>query len=158
MLKANTKKVFFILIPLTLAIFAGCSGPEEKRANSLNQAAQQRAAGDEAAALITLETLAQAYPNDPEILQEIGGVHHELGNPPEAAFYLSAAQALAPSDIELLYQTYRAQENANQFAAAYDLLEALAAVEPGAINAGLWLRLGEFRARAKQTQPALDAL
>ncbi|MBT4757249.1 MAG: hypothetical protein HOO08_02530 [Opitutae bacterium] len=157
MLKANTKKVFFILIPLTLAIFAGCSGPEEKRANSLNQAAQQRAAGDEAAALITLETLAQAYPNDPEILQEIGGVHHELGNPPEAAFYLSAAQALAPSDIELLYQTYRAQENANQFAAAYDLLEALAAVEPGAINAGLWLRLGEFRARAKQTQPALDA-
>ena len=157
MLKANTKKVFFILIPLTLAIFAGCSGPEEKRANSLNQAAQQLATGDETAALRTLETLAQAYPNDPEILQKIGGVHHELGNPPEAAFYLSAAYALAPSDVELLYQTYRAQENANQSAAAYELLEALVAVEPDAINAELWLRLGEFRAQAQQTQPALDA-
>lgn len=157
MLKANTKKVFFILIPLTLAIFAGCSGPEEKRANSLDQAAQQRAAGDETAALSTLETLAQAYPNDPEILQEIGGVHNELGNTTEAAFYLSAAHALAPSDVELLYQTYRAQENVNQSAAAYDLLEALAAVEPDAINAELWLRLGEFRAQAQQTQPALDA-
>tara|TARA_B110000285_G_scaffold49800_1_gene56565 strand:+ start:2416 stop:4065 length:1650 start_codon:yes stop_codon:yes gene_type:complete len=157
MLKANTKKVIFILIPLTLAIFAGCSGPEEKRANSLNQAAQQRAAGDETAALATLEILAQAYPNDPEILQEIGDIHHELGNTAEAAFYLSAAYALAPSDVELLFQTYRAQENANQSDAAYNLLEALVAVEPDAINAQLWLRLGEFRAQAQQTQSALDA-
>tara|TARA_B110000196_G_scaffold229499_1_gene198123 strand:+ start:6495 stop:8084 length:1590 start_codon:yes stop_codon:yes gene_type:complete len=157
MLKANTKKLFFTLIPLTLAIFAGCSGPEEKRANSLNQATQQRAAGDETAALNTLETLAQAYPNDPKILQEIGGIHQVLGNTPEAAFYLSAAYALAPDDVELIYQTYRAQENAHQSAAAYDLLEALVAVEPDAVNAELWLRLGEFRAQAQQTQPALDA-
>ena len=157
MLKANTKKVISILIPLTLAIFAGCSGPEEKRANSLNDAAQQRAAGDETAALATLETLAQAYPNDPEIIRKIGDIHHELGNTSEAAFYLSAAYSLAPGDVELLYQTYRAQENANQSAAAYDLLEALFAVEPDAINAELWLRLGEFRAQAQQTQPALDA-
>ena len=137
-----------------MAIFAGCSGPEEKRANSLNQATQQRAAGDETAALNTLETLAQAYPNDPKILQEIGGIHQVLGNTPEAAFYLSAAYALAPDDVELIYQTYRAQENAHQSAAAYDLLEALVAVEPDAVNAELWLRLGEFRAQAQQTQPA----
>ncbi len=157
MLKANTKKVIFILIPLTLAIFAGCSGPEEKRANSLNQAAQQRTSGDETAALATLEILAQAYPNDPEILQRIGDIHHALGNTTEAAFYLSAAYALAPSDLELLFQTYRAQENANLSAAAYELLEALVAVDPEAINAELWLRLGEFRAQAQLTQPALDA-
>ncbi len=157
MLKANTKKVIFILIPLTLAIFAGCSGPEEKRANGLNQAAQQRGAGDEIAALATLEILAQAYPNDPEILQKIGDIHHALGNTTEAAFYLSAAYALAPSDLELLFQTYRAQENANLPAAAYELLEALVAVDPDAINAELWRRLGEFRAKAQLTQPALDA-
>ena len=75
----------------------------------------------------------------------------------EAAFYLSAAYALAPSDLELLFQTYRAQENANLPAAAYELLEALVAVDPDAINAELWLRLGEFRAQAQLTQPALDA-
>jgi len=138
-------------------IFAGCSGPEEKRATSLNQVAQQRTAGDQTAALATLEILAQAYPNDPEILQTIGDIHHELGNTSEAAFYLSAAYALAPNDVELLFQTYRAQENANQPTAAYELLEALVAVEPDAINTQLWLRLGEFRAQAQQTQPALDA-
>jgi len=157
MLKANTKKVIFILIPLTLVIFVGCSGPEEKRANSLNQATQQRIDGDETAALATLEILSQAYPNDPEILQKIGDIHHELGNTSEAAFYLSAAYALAPSDVELLFQTYRAQENANQATAAHELLETLVAVEPDAINAQLWLRLGKFRAQAHQTQPALDA-
>jgi len=157
MLKANTKKVISILIPLTLAVLAGWSGPKEKRANSLNEAAQQSAAGDQTAALATLETLSQVYPNDPEILQEIGVIHQELGNTPEAAFYLSAAHALVPDDVELLYQAYRAQENANLRATAHDLLETLTAVEPDALNTELWLRLGEFRAQAQQTQPALDA-
>lgn len=157
MLKANTKKVISILIPLTLAIFAGCSGPEEKRANSLNEVAQLRAAGDDTAALATLEALNQAHPNDAEILRQIGNIHEALGNSAEAAFYLSAAYALAPDDVELLYQTYRAQENANQPTAAHTLLEALATAEPSAISDELWLRLGALRAQAQQTQPALDA-
>jgi tetratricopeptide (TPR) repeat protein len=157
MLKANTKNVIFILIPLTLAILSGCNGPEEKRANSLSEVAQLRAAGDNATALAALETLSQAYPDDTEILQQIGHIHEELGNAAEAAFYLSAANALAPDDVELLYQTYRAQENANQPQAAHDRLEALVAAEPDAITDELWLRLGELRAQAQQTQPALDA-
>jgi tetratricopeptide (TPR) repeat protein len=157
MLKANIKKVIFILIPLTLAILSGCSGPEEKRAHSLNEVAQLRAAGDDTAALAALEALAQAHPNDSEILREIGDIHEALGNTAEAAFYLSAAYALAPDDVELLYQTYRAQENANQPDAAYQLLEALVEAEPSAISDELWLRLGELRAQAQQTQAALDA-
>lgn len=157
MLKANTKKVISILVPLTLVFLSGCSGPEEKRVNSLNEVAQLRAAGDDAAALAALEALAQAYPNDTIILREIGSIHEALGNTAEAAFYLSAAYALAPDDVELLYQTYRAQENANQSDAAYQLLEALVAAEPTAISDELWLRLGELRAQAQQTQAALDA-
>ena len=157
MLKANTKKVISILIPLTLAILSGCTGPEEKRANSLNEVAQLRAAGDNATALVTLEALNQAHPNDPEILRQIGDTHEALGNTAEAAFYLSVAHDLTPDDVELLYQTYRAQENANQPAAAYELLEALVKAEPGAISDELWLRLGELRAQAQQTQTALDA-
>jgi hypothetical protein len=157
MLKANTKKVISILIPLTLAILSGCTGPEEKRDNSLNEVAQLRAAGDNATALVTLEALNQAHPNDPEILRQIGDTHEALGNTAEAAFYLSVAHDLTPDDVELLYQTYRAQENANQPAAAYELLEALVKAEPGAISDELWLRLGELRAQAQQTQTALDA-
>lgn len=157
MLKANTKKVISILIPLTLAILAGCSGPEEKRANSLNEVAQLRAAGDNSAALAALEALSLTYPDDPEILQEIGNIHEELGNTADAAFYLSAAYSKAPDDVELLYQTYRAQENANQLQAAYELLEALVVAEPDAITDELWIRLGELRTLAQQTQLALDA-
>jgi hypothetical protein len=157
MLKANTKKVISILIPLTLVILSGCSGPQEKRAHALDEVAQLRTAGDNAAALAALETLAQAHPNDTEILQQIGHVHEKLGNTADAAFYLSAAYSQAPDDVELLYQTYRAQENANQSDAAYELLEALVAAEPDAISDELWLRLGELRAQAQQTQPALDA-
>ena len=157
MLKANTKKVTFILIPLTLAIFAGCSGPEEKRAKSLNEVAQLRSAGDDTTALAALDALAQTYPNDTDILRQIGSIHQALGNNAEAAFYLSAACAQAPDNVELLYQTYRAQENADQPAAAYSLLETLVAIEPEAISDELWLRLGGLRAQAQQTQPALDA-
>ncbi|MFQ3223955.1 MAG: tetratricopeptide (TPR) repeat protein [Lentimonas sp.] len=157
MLKANTKKLIFILIPLTLLILLGCSGPEEKRAQALNEVVQLRAAGDNSAALATLDALANEFPNDTEILRKIGSTHEALGNTAEAAFYLSAAYNQAPDDVELLYQTYRAQENANQSQAAHELLQALVEAEPDAITDELWLRLGEFRAEAQQTQSALDA-
>ena len=157
MLKANTKNLISILIPLTALILSGCSGPEEKRANSLNEVAQLRAAGDDTAALATLDALSNEFPNDTEILRQIGSIHEALGNTAEAAFYLSAAYHQAPDDIELLYQTYRAQEKANQTQAAHELLETLAEAEPDAITGELWRRLGKYRADAQQTQSALDA-
>ncbi|CAA6677064.1 MULTISPECIES: lipopolysaccharide assembly protein LapB [unclassified Lentimonas] len=157
MLKANTKNLISILIPLTALILSGCSGPEEKRANSLNAVAELRAIGDDTAALATLDALSNEFPNDTEILRQIGSIHEALGNTAEAAFYLSAAYNQAPDDVELLYQTYRAQENANQTQAAHELLEALAQTEPDAITDELWLRLGKYRADAQQTQSALDA-
>ena len=138
-------------------ILSGCSGPEEKRVQALNEVAQLRAAGDHAAALAALDALNQTHGNDTEILREIGSTHEALGNAAEAAFYLSAAYNQAPDDVELLYQTYRAQENANQPEAAYERLEALVEAEPDAISDELWRRLGELRAEAQQTQSALDA-
>jgi tetratricopeptide (TPR) repeat protein len=155
--KANTKKVISILLTLTYVLLTGCSGPEEKKAKRLHEAAELQAAGDNATALATLDTLSVEYPNDTEILRKIGSIHQELGNAAEAAFYLSAAYSLSPDDVELLYQTYRAQESANQLAAAAELLEALLEAEPDAITDELWLRLGQFRAEAQQTQSALDA-
>ena len=157
MLKANTKNLISILIPLTALFLSGCSDPQELRTDSFNEVAQLRAAGDHTAALAKLETLAQAHPNDPEVLQQIGDIHKTLGNTTEAAFYLSAAHALAPDDIELHYKAYLAQEAANQTDAAYELLEALVQAEPRAITSELWLRLGALRAKAQQTQSALDA-
>ena len=146
MLKANTKKVIFILTALTLALAAGCTGPEEKRIQGLNEVISLRAAGDDTIALSKLEVLAESYPNDTIILREIGSIYETLGNTAEAAFYLSAVQRLTPDNIELLYQTYRAQEKANQFEAARELLETLALVEPSALDDKLWIRLGELSA------------
>jgi Flp pilus assembly protein TadD len=157
MLKANIKHTFSILTLLTLALLTSCTGPEEKRANSFKEIAQLHQAGQYTDALALLEILNQQYPNDPEILRHIGDTHQALGNSTEAAFYLSVAHDLTPEDVELLYQTYRAQENANQPDAAYRLLEKLVAAEPSAISDVLWLRLGELRAQAQQTQAALDA-
>lgn len=155
--KANLKKVISILLTATCVLLAGCSSPEEKKAKRLQQAAELQATGDNTTALATLDTLSAEFPNDAEILRQIGDIHQALGNTAEAAFYLSAAYALNADDVELLYQTYRAQENAQQSGAAAELLEALVKAEPDAITAELWRRLGEFRAEAQQTQPALDA-
>jgi tetratricopeptide (TPR) repeat protein len=157
MLKANTKNLISVLISLTAVILSGCSDPLQLRIESLNEVAQLRASGDHVTALAKLETLAQAHPNDPEILQAIGDIHATLGNTTEAAFYLSAAHALSPNDLELHYKAYLAQEAAHQSDAAYELLEALAKTEPDAITHSLWRRLGALRANAQQTQSALDA-
>ena len=157
MLKANTKNLISILIPLTALILSGCSDPKELRSNSFNEVAQLRAAGDHTSALSKLETLAQTYPNDPEVLQQIGDIHEALGNTTEAAFYLSAAHSLALEDLELHYKAYLAQEAAHQTEGAHELLEALVQAEPDAITDQLWLRLGALRANAQQTQSALDA-
>ena len=155
--KAKIKKVISIVLPLTYLFFIGCSSPEEKKAKRLQQVAALQASGDTATALATLDTLSAEYPNDTTILRQIGSIHQELGNTAEAAFYLSAAHSLSPNDVELLYQTYRAQENAQQPTAAAASLEALAQAASDAITPELWRRLGEFRAEAQQTQPALDA-
>ena len=75
MLKANTKKVIFILTALTLALVAGCTGPEEKRIQGLNEVISLRADGNDTIALSKLEVLAESYPNDTIILREIGSIY-----------------------------------------------------------------------------------
>lgn len=155
--KANIKKLTSVPFFLLLLVFSGCSNPEEKKAQSLEEIAQLRAAGDDTTALTKLESLSSKFPDDSAILQQIGSIHQKLGNTTEAAFYLSTAFSLAPDDLQLLYQNYRAQEDANQSAAAYSLLVKFAADNPTAMTSELWLRLGELHAKAKETQAALDA-
>lgn len=157
MLNAHIKQVISMLIPLTLIVVFGYGNPEAIRANQLKEVEQLRAAENHTAALSILDTLSHTYPNDSDILWQIGDIYQTLGNHMEAAFYLSVACSLHPNNVELLYQTYHAQERANQHAAAYELLEALAALEPNALTDPLWQRLGWFRAQAQQTQAALDA-
>lgn len=154
---ANTKKVILMLMSLTLIVISGYSNPATLRAHHLKKVEQLRAAGDHTSALTALDTLSRTYPNDTEILWQIGDIHQTLGNHTEAAFYLSVACSLAPDNVELLYQTYHAQESAHQHAAAYELLEALVAIEPNGLTDTLWQRLGWFRAQAQQTSAALNA-
>lgn len=133
----------------------GCSGPENKKANLLEDVATLRTSGHNEEALAILESLATEFPNDPDILRQIGHIYDEQGDPTMAAFFLEQAHQLNPDDVELLYQTYLALEAANQPADA--LLEQLSTKAPSAMTADLWVRLGGFRAEKKLTQPALDA-
>ncbi len=157
MSNANINKVIPILIATAILFIAGCSSPEEKKAQKLAEAAQLEVAGDANAALELLEKLSQKYLDDSEILQKIGLIHQKMGNHPEAAFYLSAAQSLSPDDSELLLQTYLAQENAGQPESAYDLLEVFAKSNPTDMTGVLWFRLGELRTKNQKTQAALEA-
>ena len=153
--KANFKRLFFIFLSLTLTWITGCSGPEEKKAEQLKDAAELRSEGESEAALAILEGLAVEYPNDADILKQIGQIFADLEDRTMAAFFLEQAHNQNPDDIELLYQTYLALEAAEQPAST--LLETLAERAPDAMTPELWVRLGQYRADAKQTQPALDA-
>lgn len=154
---ANIKKVIPVLILSVLIIIVGCSSPQEKRAKSLSRIADLQAAGETVVALQLLEALSQTYPDDSEILQQIGLIQQELGNYTEAAFYLNAAYNLSPENAELLYQTYLASEDANQFESALELLEVFAETNSKAMTSALWFRLGELRAQANKTESALEA-
>lgn len=153
--KANFKRLIFILLSLTLLGVIGCSGPEEKKTSSLKNAEALRADGQLNKALSILEDLAAEYPNDPEILQQIGHIFEEQGDATMAAFFLEQAHQQDPDNIELLYKTYLALKAANQPTAP--LLEKLAAESPDAMTPELWIRLGQLRADQNRTQPALDA-
>ncbi|MGJ8653523.1 MAG: tetratricopeptide repeat protein [Opitutaceae bacterium] len=155
MLKAKYKHLLFILTSLTLLGMIGCSGPEEKKNVLINDAAELRASGQNEDALAILEELATEFPNDPEILRQIGHIFDEQGDATMAAFFLEQAHQLNPDDVELLYQTYLALEAADQ--PANGLLEQLSTKAPEAMSPDLWIRLGESRATENRTQPALDA-
>lgn len=157
MLNANIKKGISILTAIALTLIAGCSSPEEKRARSLAEIANLKAAGDDATALKRLETLSQSFPDDGEILRQIGLLHQKMGNDSEAAFYLGAAQNLSPDNLKLLHLTYLAYEKAGQTDSAQALLEAFAKANPTAMTNTQWFRLGELRAQKQETETALEA-
>ncbi len=153
--KANFKRPLFILLSLTMLGVIGCSGPEEKKASELQQAAKLQAAGNGDAALDILEALAAKYPNDPEILQRIGQIFSEQGDTTMAAFFLEQAHQQSPTNIELLYQTYKALEAAEQPSGA--LLEKFSVQAPESMNLKLWRELGQYFAETNKPQSALDA-
>ncbi|HAV14661.1 MAG TPA: hypothetical protein DCX06_14385 [Opitutae bacterium] len=152
---ANFKRLLFILLSLTLFGLIGCSGPKEKKASSLADAAELQKQGKNDAALVILEALAEEYPNDPSILRQIGEIFKAQGDTTMAAFFLEQAHQQSPNDIELLYQTYSALVAADQPAGV--LLEKLATQSPESMTPGLWQELGKHYAEANKTQSALDA-
>lgn len=155
MLKANIKSAFFITSVSTLIFLIGCSTPEEKKAAQIKEAISLSDSGQNEKALSLLEELAAQYPNDIEILNSIGQIYSAQGDHTMAAFFLEQAHLLSPDDTELLYQSYKSLEAANQ--SAGHLLEKLAAQSPETMTPELWVRLGQIRQAENKVQPALDA-
>jgi len=153
--KANFKHLIFSLLSLTLVGVIGCSGPTEKKSSGLKAAEVLRADGKVEEALNTLENLATEFPNDSDILSQIGYIFTEQGDSTMAAFFLEQAHQQNPDDVELLYQTYSALEAANQ--PSKKLLEELANNAPDSMTPELWIQLGQDRSEQNLTQSALDA-
>lgn len=157
MLKANTKTLLLILPLLTAVFIIGCSNPEKERLEQLKEASALTAEGNFTAALEVLEALSTQFPNDIEIIREIGDIYEREGNPTVAAFYYEQAYRLAPEDTELLFQTYQLQESAGNTEAAQNLLITLSEAAPDAMTPELWKRLGSLQASNKNFEPALQA-
>ncbi|PXA04580.1 hypothetical protein DDZ13_05235 [Coraliomargarita sinensis] len=155
MFNATLKRILFILLIATMAGLAGCSSPEEKRAQQINQALELSSQGNNAEALQILESLTEQYPNDAEILQAIGGIYTSEDDHTMASFYLEQAHLQNPEDVELLYQAYQSLEAAGQ--PSGQSLEKLAKLSPETMSDELWVSLGAYRAGNNQTEAALDA-
>ena len=155
MLKANFKTAFFILLVTTQIFIIGCSTPEQKKAEQIQEAISLSDTGSHSEALKILKELATQHPEDVDILRLRAGIYSAQEDHSTAAFFLEDALSKAPEDTELLYQTYKSFEAASQ--PASHLLEKLAKQSPEAMTRKLWLRLGQDRQAANKTQSALDA-
>ncbi|MFU8848122.1 MAG: hypothetical protein ACNA77_05335 [Opitutales bacterium] len=155
MLNATLKSSFLILMIVTLASLAGCSNPEERRAEQIKVSYQLTEAGAFGEAIEILEALLIDYPNDPQILAAMGRIYSQLGEHTTAAFFLEQAYAQEPENIELLYQSYQAKQAAGEATGA--LLEKLAARSNESMTKALWLELGQHRAEINQIESALEA-
>lgn len=155
MLKANFKTAFFLTLLSTLILLSGCSTPEEKKADQIKEAISLSDAGKHAEALQILNELGSQYPEDLEILRLRAQAHSAQGDFTTAAFFLEQAHIKSPENNELLYEAYKSLVAANQ--TADHLLEKLAEQSPESMSPELWIRLGQSRQQAEQTQAALDA-
>jgi Flp pilus assembly protein TadD len=155
MYNATLKRILFFLAIATMAGLAGCSSPEEKRAEQLETALELSRGGANEEALEILESLTLDYPNDAEVLRAIGEIYASDDDHTMAAFFLEQAHLQDPENVELLYRTYQSLDAAGQ--PSGESLEKLAALSPAAMSDELWLELGAHRAEGNQTEAALEA-
>lgn len=155
MFNATLKRILYLLTLATLLCLAGCSTPEEKKAQQLSEARELTEQGAYDEALTLLEAISLEYPNDLDVLKLQGKNYALQGDHTSAAFFLSEAQSKDPENVELLYETYQSLVKANQPSGA--MLEKLAALSGASMTKALWLRLGEYRAAQNQNESALNA-
>lgn len=155
MLKAIIKHGSLSLLVLTGLFLSGCSTPEEKRAEQLEEARALSEQGMNEAAIQLLEALAVDYPNDAEILHALGRLYASEEDPTMAAFFLEQAHQQDPANVELLFQTYQALERSGQ--PSGEALSKLAQRSPESMTDALWIRLGQYRAENNQNESALQA-
>lgn len=154
MLKAIFKSAPLPLLILS-TLLSSCADPEAQQAKKLEQADTLIASGDFPTADRLLNELAQADPENTEILRKRISLYRAQEDVDAVAFLMQEAQRRDPKDIELLYQTYLAQEAAGVPSATY--LEQFAELAPDAMTPELWEKLGQSRAAANQPQAALNA-
>jgi tetratricopeptide (TPR) repeat protein len=143
------------LLLAALIAFSACTDPETARQKQIEAALTLQASGQNEAAIKILQTLLEAKPEDPDLLQHIGEIHQSANDLTLAALFLEQAALADPQNNERCLQAYLALKAADE--ATLPTLRTLALQAPELMTPEMWLELGAQLALANQAQPALDA-
>jgi len=144
-----------LLLVAVLLLVAGCSDPEVRYQESLEEVRSLIGAGDYENALTVLNSLSESYPERTEILVLIGDAHEGSGSPFFAGLFYERAAEANPDFGDRYYAAARL------FAEEGERLKALSAVnnylELFPDDADAWRFSADLLARENRIQSALSA-
>jgi tetratricopeptide (TPR) repeat protein len=149
------QNLLLALLLSALITFSACTDSETARRKQLETAITLQAGGQNEEAVAILQKLLESYPEDPDLLQQIGEIYQSTQDLTLATFYLEQASLADPQNNERRYQAYLALKSAGED--TLPTLRILATRAPEVMTPEIWLELGSQLALAKETQPALDA-
>ncbi len=145
----------FLALLLFLGGFAGCSSPEKRLAQSLAEAREAVDSGDVNQGLQILLKLNDDFPDNPEILEEVGFAYAEEPDPFSAAIFLQQAVDLDATRTYLLKavaENYQSVGNDSAAKMAY-----LRYLGDFAEDGEAWYAIAELHREDNEVKPAVDA-
>lgn len=155
MFRLKTGKFLAGFLLAGLFLVGGCSSPEKKTAKALESAREALDAGNVNQAIEQLVEINEAFPGNPEVLEQLGFAYAEEPDPFSAAIFLQQAVDADPT------RTYLLNAVAENFNAVGDRQSAKAAyaqyLGDFPEDGDAWYALAQLYRQDNQTRPAVDA-
>lgn len=149
------KFLLLFLAPALLFLVSGCSSPEKRLARGLEEAKEALQSGDVNQAIDQLLEINEAFPGNPDVLEQLGFAYVQEPDPFSAAIFLQQAVDADPT------RTYLLDAVAENYSAVGDRQSAKTAyaryLEDFPDDADAWYAIAELYQQDNQTRPAVDA-